>query len=254
MKVERKPGSDLLVLDAGEPLESRALKGQGCHIAREEGREGSLKPENFYLLYIKRSSHAFTAVQACARSAQAQLWPRCCCCGSSSSSSCASSGGGDGSSSSEDARSSPVDAAKRKTTGIWARAGLVSCRPWIHLASVAWSWAPAMHMAKTGPSSTVGGETGLQSLCSGNWSNPPPPTSTSCSHPFQAKGRSFKLPFSFLVCPSLCTRYAFLPRLPIPWFNLCDAPGSSRYHQKVLPTAYLKLGGMPLPLDGKSIS
>lgn len=37
--------------------------------------------------------------------------------------------------------------------------GLVCCRPKIHLAKVARSPAPAMHMAKTGPSSTAGDRT-----------------------------------------------------------------------------------------------
>lgn len=50
---------------------------------------------------------------------------------------------------------------KRKITGVWPRTGLVCCSPAIHLAKVRWSPAPAMHRAKTGPSSTMGRGRGL---------------------------------------------------------------------------------------------
>lgn len=154
---DRGEASDLTflsVLDAGEPLKSHAtgIKRAGMPHCRVT----ALNQETFICCTIK--DHLMLPHQS--RSLcllRPQLWPCCCRCVLSSSSSSSWGGGGQGSSSpEEDARSSPVDAVRRKITGIWARAGLVSCRPWIHLASVAWSWAPAIHMAKTGPSSTVG--------------------------------------------------------------------------------------------------
>lgn len=46
--------------------------GQGCHNAREEEREGSPKPENFYLLYTQRSYfHSSPSLCPCAGSGSA---------------------------------------------------------------------------------------------------------------------------------------------------------------------------------------
>lgn len=56
---------------------------------------------------------------------------------------------------------------RRKSTGVRPRTGLVCCSPAIHLAKVCWLPSPAMHSAKTGPSSTVGREGGVGGVRSG---------------------------------------------------------------------------------------
>lgn len=210
---------------------------QGCHTAREQRREGKAAPsrETFICCTFEGHITLFTPVQVCAHvPTQAQLWPCCCRCELFSSSSCPSGGGGDGSSCpKEDARSSPVDAARRKTTGIWARAGLVSCRPWIHLASVAWLWAPAMHMAKMGPSSTVARD--RPSVCAVGTGAVP-----YLSPPSRPKAGALS---SFLPLHKIYT----LPRLPIPCFTWVIPSGSSGFYKKGLPTPQLRLSGVLLP-------
>lgn len=159
-----------------------------------------------------------------------QLWPCCCRCVWSSSSSCSWGGGGEGSSSpEEDARSSPVDPVRRKITGIWARAGLVSCRPWIHLASVAWSWAPAIHMAKTGPSSTVGRD--RPSVCAGGTVAHTP------SRPRAGTGSSLLV----FLCIQVSAQDMHSASTAHPMFHLCDASWFFKIPPESPPASHLLL-------------